>query len=206
VTFGHYGCCTTSSCACAHPREPRRGKISVTSGSHVTTTKKKARGKMGHAQNLLPVRDTSGQCLFQSRDFVTSGQKAPTKADIAQNILPDRTGHVTDVTSGHIISGCSSSLLLKCGFVRADILLIIPTYIRMLSFDWLIKGIFFFNNSQFFQFLPHHRLRGHANFPRCSGNLLHLSFSQIILANRIYLYIILTCSISVNDIYKYGIL
>ena len=117
-----------------------------------------------------------------------------------------RTGHVTDVTSGHIISGCSSSLLLKCGFVRADILLIIPTYIRMLSFDWLIKGIFFFNNSQFFQFLPHHRLRGHANFPRCSGNLLHLSFSQIILANRIYLYIILTCSISVNDIYKYGIL
>jgi hypothetical protein len=33
---------TTSKC-CTHPREPRRGQ--VTFGSHVTTTKKKARGK-----------------------------------------------------------------------------------------------------------------------------------------------------------------
>ena len=48
----------------------------MTFGSHVTTTKKKAREKSGHAQNLLPVRDTSGQGLFRSRDFVTSGQKA----------------------------------------------------------------------------------------------------------------------------------
>ena len=38
----------------------------VTFGSHVTTTKKKAREKAGHAQNLLPVRTTSGQGLFQS--------------------------------------------------------------------------------------------------------------------------------------------
>jgi hypothetical protein len=28
-----------------------------------------------HAQNLVPVRDTFGQGLFRSRDFVTSGQK-----------------------------------------------------------------------------------------------------------------------------------
>jgi hypothetical protein len=48
----------------------------VTFGSHVTTTKKKARGKSRHARNLLPVRDTSGQDLFRSCDFVTSGQKA----------------------------------------------------------------------------------------------------------------------------------
>jgi hypothetical protein len=33
-------------------------------------------GKSGHAQNLLPVRATSGQGFFQSRDFVTSDQKA----------------------------------------------------------------------------------------------------------------------------------
>ena len=46
-------------------------------GSHVTTTKKKAREKAGHTQNLLPVRATSGQGLFRSRDFVTSCQKAP---------------------------------------------------------------------------------------------------------------------------------
>jgi hypothetical protein len=55
-------------------REPRRDQ--VTFGSHVTTTKKKARKKAGHALNLLPVMATSGQGLFQSRDFVTSGQKA----------------------------------------------------------------------------------------------------------------------------------
>jgi hypothetical protein len=114
----------------------------VTLGSHVTTTtttKKKARGKSGHAQNLLPVRDTSGQGLFRSRDFVTSGQKAPTRADIvqlpvahAQNILPDMvtSGHVTNVssghvTSGHVTSGCSPLLSLKCVFVRAHILLIL---------------------------------------------------------------------------------
>jgi hypothetical protein len=57
VTFGHYGCCTTSGCV--YPRELRKGQ--VTFGSHVTTTKKKAREKTGHAQNLLPVRNTSGQ-------------------------------------------------------------------------------------------------------------------------------------------------
>ena len=57
-------------------RELRRGQ--VTFGSHGTTTKRKTQGeKAGHAQNLLPVRVTSGQVLFRSRDFVTSGQKAP---------------------------------------------------------------------------------------------------------------------------------
>ena len=67
----------------------------MTFGSHVTTTKKKAREKAGHAQNLLPIRTASGHGLFRSRDFVTSGQKTPTRADMAQlpvahaqNILP----------------------------------------------------------------------------------------------------------------------
>jgi hypothetical protein len=43
----------------AHTQENSEGV--VTSGSHVTTTKKKAREKAGHAQNLLLVRNTSGQ-------------------------------------------------------------------------------------------------------------------------------------------------
>jgi hypothetical protein len=43
VTFGHYVCCATSGCV--HSREPRRGQ--ATFGSHVTTTKKKAREKNG---------------------------------------------------------------------------------------------------------------------------------------------------------------
>jgi hypothetical protein len=77
VTFGHHGCCTTSGCV--HPREHRKGVKwpSVTSGSYVTTAKKKAREKPGHAQNLLPVMATSGQGPFRLRDFVTFGQKAP---------------------------------------------------------------------------------------------------------------------------------
>ena len=114
MTFGHYGCCATSGCACAHPREPRRGQ--VTFGSHVTTTKKKAREKAGHGQNLFPNRTASGHGLFGSRDFVTSGQKTTTRADMAQLRLRMRrtyfrtltnvtSGHVTGVTSGHDTSG-----------------------------------------------------------------------------------------------------
>ena len=173
MTVGHYGCCATSGCACAHPKEPRRGQ--VTFGSHVTTTKKKTREKAGHAQNLLPDRAssgvqwtlfttttgvtqfpvvhahtqgnhagvkfpshpvamllllrkkrgekrgmprsysrsgpfldmaTSGECLFRSCDFVTSGQKAPTRADMAQlpvahahNILPDNARNLRHIWS-----------------------------------------------------------------------------------------------------------
>ena len=41
----------------------------VTFGSHVTTTKKKARGK-----SRACAEHTSGQGHFRSRDFVTSGQ------------------------------------------------------------------------------------------------------------------------------------
>ena len=58
--------------------------------------RKKRGEKTGHAQNLLPVRATSGQGPFRPRDFVTSCQKDPTRADMAQlpvghaqNILPD---------------------------------------------------------------------------------------------------------------------
>ena len=66
-----------------------------------------------HAQNILPVMTASGQGLFRSRDFVTSGQKGPTRADMApvahaQNILPVP---VTDDTSGHITSGSSTASL-----------------------------------------------------------------------------------------------
>jgi hypothetical protein len=70
---------------------------SVTSGSHGTTTKKKAREKAVHAQNLLPVRATSGQGLFRSRDWRHFRSKGPTRANMAQlpvvhaqNILSDR--------------------------------------------------------------------------------------------------------------------
>jgi hypothetical protein len=42
-----------------------------------TTTKKKAREKAGHAQNLFPIRTASGHGHFRSRDFVTSCQKIP---------------------------------------------------------------------------------------------------------------------------------
>jgi hypothetical protein len=52
--------------------------------SHVTTTKKKAREKAGHGQNLLPNRTASGHGLFRSCDFVTSGQKTTTGTDMAQ--------------------------------------------------------------------------------------------------------------------------
>ena len=60
--------------------------------------------------------------------------KRPTRANMAQlpvahahNILPDMatSGHMTDVTSGHVTSGRTTSQHhLKCGFVRAHILLI----------------------------------------------------------------------------------
>ena len=67
MTFGHYGCCTTSGCV--HSKGTRRDQ--ETFGSHVTTTKKKAREKAGHAQNLLPIRTAFGHVT------VTSDQKAP---------------------------------------------------------------------------------------------------------------------------------
>ena len=81
---------------------------SVTSGSHVTTTKKKkTRGKNGAC-----AEHTSGHDRFRSRDFVTSGQKA-TLGRILRNFrlcmrrTYFRTGHVTDVTSGHVTNGTS---------------------------------------------------------------------------------------------------
>ena len=93
---------------------------------YCTTTKKKMRGKTGHAQNILPVRAISRQGLFRSRDFDTSGQKAPLRWILRNFRLRMRrtyfrTGHVTDVTSGlvtgvisgHVTSGSSSSLLRK---------------------------------------------------------------------------------------------
>ena len=108
----------------------------MTFHSHVTTTKKKAREKPRHAQNLLPGMATSGQGLFRSRDFVTSGQKVPL-GRIWRNFrlrmrrtyfrtwhVTDVTlGYVTDITSGHVTSGSTPSQHpLKYGFVRTHIL------------------------------------------------------------------------------------
>ena len=46
--------------------------------SQPTSTKKKARGKAGHAQNILPDRTSSGHVTSGSHvTDVTSGQKAP---------------------------------------------------------------------------------------------------------------------------------
>jgi hypothetical protein len=52
---------------------------------------------VAHEHNLLPIRATSGQGLFQSRDWRDFRSKDPTRADMAplpvahaQNILPDR--------------------------------------------------------------------------------------------------------------------
>ena len=75
---------------------------------------------VAYAQNILPDMATSGQGLFQSRDFVTFGQKTPL-GDMAQlpvahahSILPDRasSSHVTDVTSGHFRSSMRNGPIL----------------------------------------------------------------------------------------------
>jgi hypothetical protein len=60
--------------------------------------------KAGHVQNLLPVRATSGQGLFRSRDFVTSCQKDPTRSDMGQ--LP--VTHAQNIATG---SGAISDLV-----------------------------------------------------------------------------------------------
>ena len=99
IVYYYFGCCATSSCACVHPRKSRRGSSDLESHpvAMVLLLRKKTPEKDGDAQNMLSVRDTSGQGLFRSRDFVTSGQKGSTRADIAQlpvahaqNILPNR--------------------------------------------------------------------------------------------------------------------
>jgi hypothetical protein len=73
-----------------------------------TTTKKKARGKAGHAQNILPDRAASGHDLFRSRDFRKSRDwrhfrsKGTTRANIAQLPVAHAehiTIHVTWLTS-----------------------------------------------------------------------------------------------------------
>ena len=80
-------------------------------GSHsvamLLLLRKKMREKAGHPQNLLPVMAISGQGLFRSRDFVTSGQKAPLwriwcTFRLCMRRTYFRTGHVTYVTSGHV--------------------------------------------------------------------------------------------------------
>ena len=80
--------------------------------------RKKRGGKAGHAQNLLPVRATSGQGHFM-KGQVTFGshvttikKKAREKPGMRRTYfrtvpLSDRStsGHVSDVTSGHVTSG-----------------------------------------------------------------------------------------------------
>ena len=79
VTFGHYECCTTSGCV--HPRELRKGQ--VTFGSHVTTTKKKARGK-----SRACAEPTSGQEHFRTGPLPVTWlchfrSKGPTRAEMS---------------------------------------------------------------------------------------------------------------------------
>jgi hypothetical protein len=81
---------------------------SGTSGSHGTTTKKKAREKAGHAQSLLPVRATSGHFGQKAllgriwRNFRLRMRITYFRTWHLTNVI---YGHVTDVTSGHIASG-----------------------------------------------------------------------------------------------------
>ena len=77
---------------------------SVTCGSHVTTVLLQRKKRGG---NRACAEHTSGQGLFWSREFVTSGQKAPLGRILCNFWLRMRktylrTGHVTDVTSGHV--------------------------------------------------------------------------------------------------------
>ena len=132
MTFGHCGCCATSGCACAYPRDQ------ATFRSHVTTTKKKTRGKAGHAQNLLPDRAflvSNKHCLHNFRlcmrtpreprrdqISVTSGSHVATTIHVTLSLPVKspplgriwcnfrlrmrrtyfRTMHMTYVTSGHV--------------------------------------------------------------------------------------------------------
>jgi hypothetical protein len=78
----------------------------VTFGSHgtYTTTKKKGRGKTGHAQNILPDSSPSGDVSLTSlpvKNCTTIVRKKTRgKAGHAQNILRDRASSGSDVTSG----------------------------------------------------------------------------------------------------------
>ena len=115
-------------------RNPKGVKCtSVTSGSPVTTVllQRRKRGKK-------PVRVTSGQGLYRSRDFVTSGQKAQlglhmrrkyfqtrNVTDVTSGHLTNVTsGHVTNVTSGHVTSGCTTAQLHRKYGLRCDHILL----------------------------------------------------------------------------------
>ena len=76
----------------------------------------------------LPDSGSSGHVTL------TSGQKAPLgriwrNFRLRMRRTYFRTVHMTDVTYVHMTSGCSSSLLRKCGFVLADILLTIHVFL-----------------------------------------------------------------------------
>ena len=110
----------------------------VTSGSHVTTTKrKKTREKAAHAHNLLSIRATSGQGISSGHVIdVTFGQKV-TLGRIwcnfrlrmrrtyfrTRHVTGVSSGHVTDVTSDRVTSGSTSQHLRKYGLSCAHILL-----------------------------------------------------------------------------------
>jgi hypothetical protein len=88
---------------------------------------KKVRGKNTRKKNGKKYGEKSkaGQGPFRLRDFVTSGEKGPTRADIAQrpvahaqNIIPNMA------SSSNVTSGSSSSLLRKCDVNCGHILLV----------------------------------------------------------------------------------
>ena len=80
------------------------------------------------------------QGLFRSRDFVTSCEKGPTRADIAQlpvahaqNILPDRARDWRHFRLSMRNGPILRTILLKCDFVRAHILLTSNAIYRYIS-------------------------------------------------------------------------
>ena len=102
---------------------------------YYASKKKKTRKKSGHAQNILPVRATSGHGLFRLRDFFTSGQKSPLgrilrNFRLHMRMTLFRTGYVTDATSGHATSGSTSQHLRKYDLSCAHILLLLIRKVR----------------------------------------------------------------------------
>ena len=102
VTFGHYGGCTTSSWACAHPRE-------ISSHSVVMLLlQRKKRGKNGAC-----AEPTSGQGHFRTcplpvtwvchfriwRNFRLRMRRTYFRT---RHVIDVTSGHMTDVTSGHV--------------------------------------------------------------------------------------------------------
>ena len=133
MTFGHYGCCATGKLRIRTPKgTPKR---SNDLWSHPVAMLLlyyyfffKTRGEAGHAQNILPVRGSSGHVTLSH-----PVKKAPL-GRILRNLLLRlrrtyfRTCHVIDITSGS-----TSQHLRKCDLSCRHILLISIRGARFIS-------------------------------------------------------------------------